>query len=315
MNSTHLHRCDKTVNLFFQFVGISNSVNTMVDENARLTGSSDLDPSSSEQSADTVIYVGPSEETDGEHPPVSIPSLNSADNRGVLSKVLRESDTGSYQCAPRLPITSRSVPVSPMKSSRSSVDSNTKMNIPTFSPTKRHQFKASGFNSIHSSPVRTIGKAPDTINGKLLEELWIDGPRISKSKIAEARNVQQMRKEGQRLLGKREMWVDGPMKKNHQELVYGFMDSHKKSMIRKWVENQSLQLQNRIKSMEERRNLYKALTVFKTCENGAADMETEDGRGQGSGQEDDNESKSIKNFGWQLQNAVETDHNKGKLVK
>jgi kinesin family protein 26 len=43
----------------------------------RLTGSSDVDPSSSEQSADTVIYVGPTEETDGEHPPVYIPSLNS----------------------------------------------------------------------------------------------------------------------------------------------------------------------------------------------------------------------------------------------
>lgn len=35
------------------------------------TGSSDIDPSSSEQSCDTVIYLGPSidEATDGEHPP------------------------------------------------------------------------------------------------------------------------------------------------------------------------------------------------------------------------------------------------------
>ncbi|CAG7729923.1 unnamed protein product [Allacma fusca] len=41
------------------------------------TGSSDIDPSSSEQSCDTVIYLGPSidDATDGEHPPVYLPSL------------------------------------------------------------------------------------------------------------------------------------------------------------------------------------------------------------------------------------------------
>lgn len=45
------------------------------------TGSSDIDPSSSEQSCDTVIYLGPSidEATDGEHPPVYLPSLESTD--------------------------------------------------------------------------------------------------------------------------------------------------------------------------------------------------------------------------------------------
>lgn len=42
------------------------------------TGSSDIDPSSSEQSCDTVIYLGPSidDATDGEHPPVYLPSLD-----------------------------------------------------------------------------------------------------------------------------------------------------------------------------------------------------------------------------------------------
>lgn len=41
-------------------------------------GSSDIDPSSSEQSCDTVIYLGPSLEdaTDGEHPPIYLPSFN-----------------------------------------------------------------------------------------------------------------------------------------------------------------------------------------------------------------------------------------------
>jgi len=42
------------------------------------TGSSDIDPSSSEQSCDTVIYLGPSIDdcTDGENPPIYLPSLD-----------------------------------------------------------------------------------------------------------------------------------------------------------------------------------------------------------------------------------------------
>ena len=49
------------------------------------------DPSSSEQSCDTVIYVGSRDDdgTDLEHPPVFLPNLNSGDNRGQMAKVLR----------------------------------------------------------------------------------------------------------------------------------------------------------------------------------------------------------------------------------
>lgn len=58
-----------------------------------LSGSSDgPDPSSSDLSADTVIYMGPSDDaTDGEHPPVYIPSLNSGDNRCSMNKALKGS--------------------------------------------------------------------------------------------------------------------------------------------------------------------------------------------------------------------------------
>lgn len=260
-----------TFNFLFQFNGVSNGINTTTDENGRLTSSSDFDPSSSEQSADTVIYVGPSEETDGEHPPVCIPSLNSVDNRGVLSKVLRDSDPDCFLRG------SRSVPASPYKTAKV-------LDKPNLSPlvnvgSKKHHPKPSGFHSAHSSPVRTA---------KLQEEQWIDGPRISKSKVAEARNVHLMRN-GQKMFGKREMWVDGPMKKG-PEIAYGFMDSHKKSMIRKWVENQSMQLQSRsrIFDMENGSQPYKVLTVFKTCEND----ETDEGiRGQGSGQEEDDQEE------------------------
>ena len=46
------------------------------------------DPSSSEQSCDTVIYVGPRDDegTDAESPPVYLPALNAGDQRGVMSR-------------------------------------------------------------------------------------------------------------------------------------------------------------------------------------------------------------------------------------
>ncbi|XP_033150819.1 kinesin-like protein GA13060 [Drosophila busckii] len=54
---------------------------------------SGADPSSSEISADTVIYMGPHHDdaTDGEHPPVYLPSLHAGDNRALLSKALKGS--------------------------------------------------------------------------------------------------------------------------------------------------------------------------------------------------------------------------------
>ena len=57
------------------------------------SGSSGPDPSSSDFSADTVIYVGPcpDDATDNEHPPVFLPNLNSGDNRCAMNKVLKGS--------------------------------------------------------------------------------------------------------------------------------------------------------------------------------------------------------------------------------
>lgn len=57
------------------------------------SGSSDgPDPSSSDFSADTVIYVGKNDDaTDGEHPPVYIPSISSGDNRCSMNKALKGS--------------------------------------------------------------------------------------------------------------------------------------------------------------------------------------------------------------------------------
>lgn len=97
---------------------------------------------------------------------------------------------------------------------------------------------------LSESPTSKIPVAASTGGS---DEHWIDGPRISKLKVAEARHLLKDTHH------KRETWIDGPMKVTGQSLhhcqqqqhvaSYGFMDSHKKSMIKKWVENQSSHIQ------------------------------------------------------------------------
>lgn len=76
-----------------QYNIVSTFLGTAVFVLGNLSGSSDgPDPSSSDLSADTVIYMGPSDDaTDGEHPPVYIPSINSGDNRCTINKALKGS--------------------------------------------------------------------------------------------------------------------------------------------------------------------------------------------------------------------------------
>lgn len=81
------------------------------------------------------------------------------------------------------------------------------------------------------------------------EEQWVDGPRLSRSKVAEARHL--LREINH--VKQREQWIDGPKMSPSKTLVagalpgsstpgYGYMDSHKKIMIRQWVENQTSQI-------------------------------------------------------------------------
>lgn len=211
------------------------------EEQTRNTGtSSEPDPSSSDLSADTVIYVGPADEgTDGEHPPVYIPSLNSGDNRGVMSKALKGS---SAEHKP----TKITPKIEPKNSPKSSKTSPAHSNIPKPSPSKKLE----------------KNKVENKAGPSTSDEQWIDGPRISKSKVAEARHFM---KEACHVK-KRETWIDGPLQADVNGLAqpangYGYMDSHKKSMIKKWVENQSSQIQ-KTKHKKE----VKELTTFKTCE-------------------------------------------------
>lgn len=99
-------------------------------------------------------------------------------------------------------------------------------------------------NSNHGSPKRQVA-----------EEQWIDGPRLSKFKVAEARHL--MREINH--VKKCETWIDGPKMSPSKSIAvgglpatctqtYGYMDNHKKIMIRQWVENQTNQVFNSVTS-------------------------------------------------------------------
>ncbi|KAH8260314.1 hypothetical protein KR026_009297, partial [Drosophila bipectinata] len=245
---------------------------------------SGADPSSSEISADTVIYMGPNDDaTDGEHPPVYLPSLSAGDNRGVMSKALKGSglekppsksasnspmmmkkvlaaekakklpgsNTGSLKRsagagACSSPLIPHELPQQPIQAMGSPI------------PIPRHMVsKGSMVPSPKGSPMRRAhpGAALEQLEAgmrKITEEQWIDGPRVSRAKVAEARHL--MREVNH--VKQCETWVDGPKSQSCRSLTagnlpasgasqtqgYGFMDSHKKTMIRQWVENQTTQV-------------------------------------------------------------------------
>lgn len=90
--ASRIHRMRRRKIKFVSTGAGNGSGGSSGEEQTRTTGtSSEPDPSSSDLSADTVIYVGRAADdaTDGEHPPVYIPSLNSGDNRCSMSKALR----------------------------------------------------------------------------------------------------------------------------------------------------------------------------------------------------------------------------------
>ncbi|KAJ9595759.1 hypothetical protein L9F63_013046, partial [Diploptera punctata] len=260
---------------------------------------SDVDPSSSEQSADTVIYVGPSDDaaTDGEHPPVYIPSLNSGDNRCAMGKALRGSGaehrppTKNDKGSPSHRSSSKTTNQSNSKNSSPSHNSSCKSS-PVRNPSKNtsHKTSASTTDQQQCGQSQSSSKIPVPFgNTGGSDEQWIDGPRISKSKVAEARSLL---KDSHK---KKETWIDGPLQSakvptlssGHSSGGYGFMDNHKKSMIRKWVENQTVQIQRQVAKHSSptppqrppttgapQSHSYKELTVFKTCdedENGVKD--------------------------------------------
>ncbi|KAF5302809.1 hypothetical protein FQA39_LY01989 [Lamprigera yunnana] len=262
--ASRIHRMRRR-RIKFVSAGVGNgSGGSSGEEATRTTGtSSEPDPSSSDLSADTVIYVGPADDaTDGEHPPVYIPSLNSGDNRCSMSKALRGSTV--EQRLSKLPTLQK-----PLTSEEktSTHRSTTKNNSQSNKTSPAHT------NSPKSSPARipsmknktqSLEGVKHSVNGGS-DEHWIDGPRISKSKVAEARHLMKEPCH----VKKRETWIDGPM---HAEssVAYGYMDSHKKNMIRKWVEHQTSQIQRKtvphLKGQDQKtsKEPFKELTQFKT---------------------------------------------------
>ncbi|XP_076672113.1 uncharacterized protein LOC143371115 isoform X2 [Andrena cerasifolii] len=246
------------------------------EEAARQT--SECDPSSSDLSADTVIYVGPSTDdaTDGEHPPVYIPSLNSGDNRCAMGKALRGSAAERPAKIPeeRSPAHKATKAVKSLTQTASKQTSPAHTATPKASPARKCSATKVSSSKANDSPGSKIPVAAPSGGS---DEQWIDGPRISKSKVAEARHLLKDSHH------KRETWIDGPMQLTGPNTLqmhaqqhstgYGFMDSHKKSMIRKWVENQSSQIQrskhtgSRVESSKVAGQSlqFKELTTFKTC--------------------------------------------------
>lgn len=269
--------------------------------NPQSGSSSGPDPSSSDFSADTVIYVGPcpDDATDNEHPPVFLPNLNSGDNRCAMSKVLKGSaveknvtkspvkksisqklssssslsnNAANANINPQSPFHHKtdslkrnqnqskimSVENSVVQQNSSSNDHSTTVYaqvVQSTSLTKitnntgslKHTSKGSNFPTPKNSPMRRNPTTTHESPKRMTEEKWIDGPRVSKSKVAEARHLMREINHVKQC----ETWIDGPkiqplsavkLPNANQSQGYGYMDTHKRSMIRQWVENQTTQI-------------------------------------------------------------------------
>uniref|UniRef100_A0A182NTX6 Kinesin motor domain-containing protein n=1 Tax=Anopheles dirus TaxID=7168 RepID=A0A182NTX6_9DIPT len=270
------------------------------------------DPSSSDFSQDTVIYMGPCDDpTDGEHPPVYLPSLNSGDNRCAMNKALKGSvaEKGPSVATPSPKKKTSTASASKAQTTNAPVATGSNGAPGRTDSLKRNQHpyahqqvqgpelvssaiqiasqhaspkviagafkhvsgvsKGSNIPTPKGSPMRRPAAGPavasagtsashgpsrESPSRQISEEKWIDGPRVSKSKVHEARHL--LREINH--VKKCETWVDGPRTQAHPAQSplpaasaaaaaaaaggYGFMDTHKKNMIRQWVENQSFQL-------------------------------------------------------------------------
>ena len=194
------------------------------------------DPSSSEQSCDTVIYVGARDDdgTDLEHPPVFLPNLNSGDNRGHMAKVLRGT---SAELKPKSSTLERK------RHSKSPAASNSSQNgLRMCSP--------SGQVAANNQPSRlrpgSVGSTP-THSWKQKQYLLNSGRGGGTGSLP--RNPKGKMPLTGRVAGYRQMPQPPPPQNfwaNQQGYdpnmaVYGYMDDQKISMIQNWVDCQSNQ--------------------------------------------------------------------------
>ncbi|XP_064483793.1 uncharacterized protein LOC135396642 isoform X2 [Ornithodoros turicata] len=205
------------------------------------SGSSDPEyTSSSEQSCDTVIYVGRHQDfTDNEGPPC-IPSVsqtaptpqNSPARTSTVTKPQEPLAKNSSALA-----TATRTPSPDVKLKTAPGGSATKSTLPRHATAGRsphHQPSSPDCQQRTHSLKKMQHKSPAkdvTAEGakKQSDEVWVDGPRFSKPRF-DTRTLHHLQKE---------QWVDGPA----ANVVYGYMDDHKKTMIERWVEEHSRHFQ------------------------------------------------------------------------
>ena len=233
------------------------------------------DPSSSEQSCDTVIYVGgrgnndDNEGTDAEHPPVYIPNLNSGDHRGQMAKVLRGStaelkSSSGASCSSQSTLERRhNSPSSSHLLLMSPVSSRHRPGSVGATPTRRSSLLNSSqqrgpqfhlprfYNQVEN--IGRGGSLPRNPKGKMPLYGRVAGyrqtPTASPQHSAKEEWIQQHRisQNGGKSRG-RDDWIDrvygdaGGQRQQQQQPLYGYMDDHKKHMIQQWVECQAVQM-------------------------------------------------------------------------
>ncbi|XP_063236117.1 kinesin-like protein CG14535 [Bacillus rossius redtenbacheri] len=209
--SARLHRIRHRKIKFF---GPSVICSYKKPDSSQPTEGSDVEPSSSEQSADTVIYLGATDDaTDGEHPPTRASNLGTKDSRclsGKTSTAAKHEENKPDEVAENgAAVCGDQKPPGMKNASCRSFPARVGRNPLTRSLSPRKS--------------ALLGEDPAPLTS---DEQWVDGPRIPKSRVAEALDLQE------------ETWVDGPLQDGGAP-GYGFMDEHKELMIRSWVENQT----------------------------------------------------------------------------
>ncbi|KAH9375974.1 hypothetical protein HPB48_016569 [Haemaphysalis longicornis] len=206
------------------------------------SGSSDPEyTSSSEQSCDTVIYVGRHQDfTDNEGPPrvaamveaaLSAPTPHNSPARSAVPA--RPPESSPVRSSSALGTAAKTEAASsPSKGGGSgAVKRDTSLSSNGLeAPNRSHQHPTGSLRKTHHHRSATLAKDSGMLNEGAAtrhasDELWIDGPRFSKPRF-DSRTLEQLQKE---------QWVDGPA----VAAVYGYMDDHKKSMVEQWVHEHS----------------------------------------------------------------------------
>ena len=245
------------------------------------------DPSSSEQSCDTVIYVGPRDDegTDCESPPVYLPALNSGDQRAVMSRVLKGSSAelppAKYRSLDRK--SQRSPLLLSCRSPSSSQHSTPIKTLSLAASCKSPQ-------STGSLPRNPRGKMP--LYGRVAgyrQPAGLELPHNPRLSLASSGRVSQPQPG--------EVWVDNKPNCDRDLLaaqydtsaIYGYMDDQKKAMIQQWVEGQSASSLSSappahltgIESLawlqaQSEQSQYKCLTQFKMAESSTSECSDQD---------------------------------------